>query len=353
MLDAIESSRDYILGEFYLVESGVIMNQFLDAFGRAAGRGVRVRLLLDAFGARGLTEPDRARLRSSGLELVLYNLPRWRTLESIFLRDHRKLLAVDGRVGFTGGAGLTDAFSPDVRPATHWSDCMVRIEGPVLGDWETLFARTWRRSAHRRLDVELQSGAPLVPGERGRLAISAGLGRKDVGRSVIRQVRMAQRRVWIATAYFWPSSRLRRALRRAARRGVDVRLVLAGPQTDTPAARSVGRLFYARLLANRVVIYEYQPRFLHTKLVLCDDWASIGSSNLDRWGALWNLDANQEIDSPGFAGQVEAFFERTYRDSVAIRSAGAVEHPWNVRFWQLFARAVFAWSARAIARLRR
>ena len=129
--------------------------------------------------------------------------------------------------------------------------------------------------------------------------------------------------------------------------------MLAGPHTDAPAVRNVGRLFYRRLLASGVVIYEYQPRFLHAKLVLCDRWASIGSSNLDRWGALWNLDANQEIDSPAFAAQLESFFEATCRDSLVFRSPNAVDHPWNVRFWQIFARGVFAWSARAIARLRR
>jgi len=159
--------------------------------------------------------------------------------------------------------------------------------------------------------------------------------------------------VWLATAYFWPSIRLRRALRRAARRGVDVRLVLTGPHTDTPIVRSVGRLFYARLLANRVVIYEYQQRFLHGKLILCDDWSSIGSSNLDRWGALWNLEANQEIKSPAFASQVEATIEQICQHSTVLRHASDVVHPWNVHLWQALARLVFAWSARARARLRR
>jgi phosphatidylserine/phosphatidylglycerophosphate/cardiolipin synthase-like enzyme len=353
MLSAIEASQHYVLLEFYLVESGAVVDQFIAALARAVARGVRVRALLDGFGARGLTGADRARLRAGGVILVFYNEPRWASFASIFLRDHRKLLTVDGTAAFTGGAGLTDVFSPDARPDSYWWDCMVEMHGPVLNDWHLLFASTWRRCRHQKLDIAPRRPAPLQPGESGRVMASAGLGRKDLGRSVVRRVRKANRRVWLATAYFWPSIRLRRALCRAARSGADVRLVVTGPHTDTPIVRSVGRLFFARLLANGVVIYEYQQRFMHCKLILCDDWASIGSSNLDRWGALWNLDANQEIESANFARQVETAFTQICQDSAVLRHTSDVAHPWSVYFWRQLARLVFAWSVRARRRLRR
>ena len=353
MLSAIDDSRDYVLAEFYLVESGAIMNKFIAAFARASARGVRVRLVFDAFGARGLVGSDRARLRDSGVNLIFYNEPRWRSFSSIFLRDHRKVLIVDGVIGFTGGAGLADVFSPVATPEAYWLDCMLEIAGPVLDDWHALFARTWRNCAHRPLDVAARRAMPVHPGETGRVVASAGLGRKELGRSVIKRVRAAKSRVWIATAYFWPSASLRRALRRAARRGVDVRLILTGPHTDAPIVRGVGRLFYARLITNHVVIHEYQQGFLHCKAILCDDWASIGSSNLDRWGALWNLDANQEIHSPIFAQQLEATISRICKYSRVLRYPSDVEHSWTVYLWRLLARAVFAWSARAISRMRR
>ncbi len=353
MLAAIDQGRHHILAEFYLVESGAVADAFIAAFLRAAARGVRVRAMFDAFGSRALSERDRVRLRDGGVQLAFYNAPRWGAFTSMLLRDHRKLLVVDGALGFTGGAGLTDAFSPDASPDSYWWDCMVEMSGPVLDDWHMLFARTWRRCLHHPLDVAPRRSAALDPGESGRVAVSAGLGRKDLGRSVIQRIRKAKDRVWIATAYFWPSMRLRRALRRAAYRGVDVRLVLTGKHTDAPLVRRVGRLFYGRLLANGIVIYEYQQRFLHGKLVLCDGWASIGSSNLDRWGALWNLDANQEIDSPDFAHQVEDAVARICQQSVVLRRPGDVEHRWSAHLgWQL-ARVVFAWSVRAASRLRR
>lgn len=353
ILAAIDESRDYVLVEFYLVESGRVMEDFIAAFARATQRGVRVRALFDAFGARGLAERDRTRLQAAQVELVFFGAIHWRSFPRFFLRNHRKLLIADGVVGFTGGTGLADMFSPDARPNDYWLDCVVEIAGPVLKDWHRLFASTWRRSAHRDLDIVMRAAALNEPGEMGRVAIGRGLGTHALERSVLMQVGSAKRRVWIATAYFWPSNRLRRSLRRAARRGVDVRLLLPGPHTDAPAARGASRLFYLRLLASGVVIYEYQPSFLHAKVVLCDDWASVGSSNLDRWGILWNLDANQEIDSPAFARQVEAMLLQTCERSAMLRNAGDVRHHWSVTFWQWIARAILAWSARAALRLRR
>ena len=352
MLAAIDASKIYVLAEFYLVESGQVTDGFIAAFARATQRGVRVRALFDAFGARGLREADRARIRAARVDLVFFNTPRWRTFPRLFLRNHRKLLLIDGTVGFTGGTGLADVFSADARPDNYWLDCVVEISGPVLDDWHGLFARTWRRSAHRELDVEMHPGEVRHPGERGCVAASSGPGPNQLERSVRKHVRKARTRVWIATAYFWPSNRLRRALRRAARRGVDVRLLLPGPYTDAPAARGAARLFYARLLSSGVVIYEYQPSFLHTKLVLCDGWASIGSSNLDRWGVLWNLEANQEIESPAFSKQVEVMLVKTCDRSAVLRDPRDVQHGWRVPFWLWIARAILAWSTRAVSRLR-
>lgn len=352
MLEAIAQSERYVLAEFYLAVSGRIAGLFVEAFSAAAQRGVQVYVLFDGFGARRFTENDRARLRASGVQLVVFNAISWRGFPRQFVRDHRKLLLIDGRVAFTGGAGLMDDFDPVGDQRVPWHDCMIEIEGPVLEDWQRLFARTWRRSARRVLEVPVLQGVPLVPGERGRVAASAGLETKDLGSAVIRRVRRARARVWIATAYFWPSQRLRRALRQAAVRGVDVRLVLTGAHTDAPALRSVSRLFYGRLITSGVVIYEFQPGFLHTKIALADDWVSIGSCNLDRWGTLWNLEANQEVSSPRFAQEVALALEQTLSHSIAFRDPSEIENGWSARFWRLIGHAALAWSARVLAKLR-
>ena len=120
------------------------------------------------------------------------------------------------------------------------------------------------------------------------------------------------------SAYFVPSRRFRKALRRAVRRGVDVRLFVPGPLTDHPWVRHAARRFYGKLLYNGVRIFEFQPRVLHAKMILCDDWVSIGSSNLDRWGFKWNLEANQEVEAGPFAAAVAAVFESDRSQSLEL-----------------------------------
>ncbi|MBV8342044.1 MAG: phosphatidylserine/phosphatidylglycerophosphate/cardiolipin synthase family protein, partial [Gammaproteobacteria bacterium] len=135
---------------------------------------------------------------------------------------------------------------------------------------------------------------------------------------VLRRLDTSIQRAWIMSAYFVPARRFRAALGRAARRGVDVRLLAPGARTDHPWVRHASRRFYARMLRSGVRIYEYQPAMLHGKVILCDDWVSIGSSNLDRWSLRWNLEANQEIGDARFADAVAALFERDFAASRLI-----------------------------------
>src|ERR1700691_3867187 len=184
MLAAIDASRHYVLAEFYLVESGRVMDDFIAAFARATQRNVRVRAMFDAFGARRFSEADRSRLRGAQVDLVFFNTPRCRTFPRLFLRNHRKLLLIDGAVGFTGGTGLADMFSPAARPDSYWLDCIVGVAGPGLEEWHGLLARTWWRGARRELDIEMRSGEMKEPGERGGVAASSGPGPNQLERSV-------------------------------------------------------------------------------------------------------------------------------------------------------------------------
>ena len=154
---------------------------------------------------------------------------------------------------------------------------------------------------------------------------------QEIKRSLYNRVRRAERRVWVQIAYFVPSRKVRRALRQAAGRGVDVRLLLPGPYTDHPAIRHAGRRFYAGLLRAGVRIFESQPRFLHAKTMLCDNWVSIGSSNLDRWNLRWNLEANQEVDNILFAQATGAMFEEDFLNSIECRYEDWRRRPWYAR----------------------
>lgn len=322
MLEAIEQASAYVLLEMYLVESGAVSARFIEALARAARRGVRVHVMLDAFGGLGLEAVDRARLTEAGVALALFNPIKAAKRAHNLARDHRKLLLVDGEVAYTGGAGLTDEFDPP-RAEDRWRETMVEIRGPVVADWQRLFARVWERERRGPLDLPLPSPAAYPDGMYGRVEVTQASVRQEITRSLLKRIGAAEHRVWISTAYFIPSWRIRRALRRAARRGVDVRIVVPGPRTDHPAVRHAGRRFYGRLLLAGVRILEYQPRFLHSKAALCDQWASIGSSNFDRWNLRWNLEANQAVDDPRFATEVARMLEADF--------AGACE--WRYGDW--------------------
>lgn len=317
MLDAIAGAKQRVFLEMYLFASGATAELFIAALSGAARRGVAVHLLLDDFGSRGLTREDRARLVAAGVHIALYNplgLGRWRLS---LLRNHRKLLAVDGELAFVGGTGITDDFAPDARQDGQlWHEVMLGLSGPCVADWETLFTQCWKQWSQQRI-ADPQRPPGTLPGAADAQVVGHNhAGGRPVMRSVLSAIGKARRRVWIATAYFVPTVRLRRALLRAARRGVDVRLLLAGPRSDHPAVWHAGRRFYGRLLRGGVRIFEYQPRFLHAKMVLCDDWASIGSSNLDHWTLRWNLEANQTVMDPAFARELAALFSADFEHSV-------------------------------------
>jgi phosphatidylserine/phosphatidylglycerophosphate/cardiolipin synthase-like enzyme len=346
MIQAIDDAQSYILLEMYLVESGVLAGRFIEAFIRAAQRGIGVRLVLDGFGSLGLAQADRRRLIGAGVELRVYNVVQLRKRLHNFLRDHRKLMIVDGAVAFVGGVGLTDEFGVTGPPGWPWRDLVVEIHGPVVSDWSQAFARTWKRSGGELLMLPPASLEPLPDGARARVVLSEAWYRSELANAVARRIGSANKRAWIMSAYFVPSRRFRKALRRAARRGVDVRLVVPGPLTDHPIVRQAARRFYGKLLRNGVRIFEFQPRVLHGKMSICDDWVSVGSSNLDRWSFKWNLEANQEIENEAFANVAAAVFAKDCEQSLELDRHRWPQRAWIDRLQERFAGTLDRWLDR-------
>lgn len=346
MLEAIDGARHYVLLETYLCESGRVADHFVRALSDAARRGVRVCVLLDDFGSLRLGSYDRQRLLGVGVELLFYNPLRFGPLHRNLHRDHRKLLLVDGQRAFVGGAGLTDDFDPYARPQSWWHDLMLTVEGLCVDDLQTSFVRTWR----------LGGGAedalpPLLPataaadGGAARLLVHEP-GRREFLEEIIARIRGAQQRVLISVAYFVPPRALAAALRGAARRGVEVRLLLPGRKTDHESARYASRRHYGRLLRAGVHIHEYTPRFTHTKLMICDDWISIGSANLDHWTLRWNLEANLDIQDAGCTNAaLEVFREDLAQAEEIILREWRRRSRWErVREW--FWGEISTWLAR-------
>lgn len=317
MFTAIEEANVSILVELYLMESGRLASGLIDALCRAAERGVTVRLMLDGYGGMGLSDADRRLLRERGVSLRFFNPLGFHSLARNLSRDHRKMIVIDDRVAFTGGFGAVDEF------LDAWYEVAVRIEGPVIADWVRLFSRLWA-SPLTRGDGRVRRWEPGVPasidapGMRGRVVWGQGYRYQAIRHSLYKQISTARRRIWVCTPYFVPTFSLRQRLVRAAKRGVDVRLLLPGDAHDHPSVRYAGQRFYGRLLRAGVRIFEFQPTFIHAKFSLADDWCTVGSCNFDHWSLHWNLEANQEVDDARFANEVAALFERNFAASHEI-----------------------------------
>ena len=317
MLRAIDAATSHVLLEMYIMESGHVANQFIDAFLRAAKRNVNVQLLIDGFGSRGLLKQDRRRLTDGGIKLAVYNPLRFelfgRRLKYNLFRTHRKFMVVDGRSVYVGGTGISDTFIGEEA----WHDCMLEIGGSTAADWQTLFTNNmqrWSENANVPEPLEIAN----VGSAPGRLVYTSGGVRLQLKKTLLNRIRGGQQQIWLASAYFIPSGKIRRALRRAAFHGKDVRLLLPGPVTDHPSVRHASRRYYARLLRHGVRIFEYQKHFMHSKVVLIDDWCTIGSSNMDRWNFRWNLEANQEAEAPALAADVRKMLLADFEHSEEI-----------------------------------
>ncbi|WP_163835245.1 phospholipase D-like domain-containing protein [Spartinivicinus ruber] len=336
IFSSILKAKEYVIIEMYLMTSGLLFEALYDVLTEVTDRKVKVFCLIDDFGSLGLTAKDRQRLLKLGVQLTLYNplsLKKQRLTDN-FNRNHRKLILVDGELAYIGGLGITDVFyNPITRKAT-WHEVMLAVSGQVVADWLTLFKQTWVRCSE--LPIELSQPTvninEVAPHFMARLSFGSYFIDADIVRSLVKQIKKAQHRVWLATPYFLPSNKVRRVLRRAARKGVDVRLLLSGKYTDNRWVRYAGQRYYYRQLRDGVKIYEYQSRCLHAKMVLADDWVSIGSCNFDHWNLRWNLDANQEVKSGAFAEGVKLLFEHDFNICKQYTFANWLDRPWHKRF---------------------
>ncbi|MBA1243863.1 phospholipase D-like domain-containing protein [Pseudomonas japonica] len=354
MLAAIGDAREQVDLELYLVEAGRCADAVVAALVAAAERGVRVRCLFDGYGSLAFGAPSRDQLQAAGVELRLYNPVSWRRGGRNLFRDHRKLLVVDQALAVVGGTGVTDQFWQPDESQSEWHEVMVEMHGPVVTDWQMLFDRQWRanlrRSAWRpathfglpRLPRMPPSGVGLA-----RVAYCDARQHRDILRSLVRAIHAGQQRIWLATPYFLPTFSVRRSLRRAAQRGIDVRLLLTGPRTDHPSVRYAGHRYYPRLLRAGVKIYEYQPCFLHLKMVIVDDWVSVGSCNFDHWNLRFNLEANLEALDPTFTTAVASSFQTDFANSREITL-----EQWKARpLWRRAQQRLWGWLDRIVANL--
>jgi cardiolipin synthase len=311
MLEAIRGAKDSVNFEVYIFESDETGRQFLDAFAERARAGVEVRVLLDWFGSIRFKRADRRALEEAGVRLAFFRPFALRNLVRMYRRTHRRALVIDGVVGFTGGAAVSNKWRGDAQTPHEWRDNMTRVTGALVTGVQSAFAANWVYCCG-----ELIAGPRFFPPVEDR-GPACGLSVVSSPSDAQQSVRLlfwlsfinARRRLWIASSYFIPDRQLRKAVQTRARAGVDVRILVPGNHTDAIPVQYAGRGYYEELLAAGVRVFEYQASMMHAKTVLVDDaWVLVGSANMD--------ERSMEINEENLLGVAESGFARAVAEGI-------------------------------------
>jgi cardiolipin synthase len=306
----------------------------LDALTRKAAAGVEVRLLFDAVGSRRLQRRAlRPLLAAGGKVHAFLPLNPLRRRFQINLRDHRKILVIDGKVAFTGGLNIGDEYLGLVRRFGYWRDTHLRLEGPAVNELQMVFIENWDFAA----DEELQ-GAAYFPPPRTQegvavQVIESGPDRelKSIREMYFAAILRARQRVWIATPYFVPDAGLLDALCLAGRLGLDVRL-LGQYHPDKWVPYFAGRFYWANVLSAGVRVYQYTKGMMHSKLMLVDgQWASVGTANMDNRSLHLNFEVNCLIYSPTAVAELEQAFEHDLTTAIRLKPRVYAHRPFAGR----------------------
>ncbi len=324
MLAAVRGAQKSITLETYIYWSGDVGKEFAEALAERSHAGVKVHVLVDWVGSRRIDSADLDILRKSGAEVVRYNPLVWYNLARINHRDHRKLLIVDGRIGFIGGAGLADLWLGNADSPTHWRDSMFRVEGPVVAQMQAAFMDNWMKSTARVLDG-VDYFPELAPAGQDMAQVftsSPREGIESVRLMYLLSIAAARKNIRVSVPYFVPGELTTEGLVEAAKRGVKVEILLPGSKTDAPSVRYASRARWGPLLEAGIKIYEYQPTMYHCKMMVVDDvWVSVGSANFDSRSFRLNDEANMNVYSAEFAAEQARVFEEDKKQAHEINYA--------------------------------
>lgn len=352
MLEAIASATREIVLEMYWFDSDRVGRRFAEALSERARSGVSVRVIYDAVGSLGVDPEMFEDMRRAGCLVHEYNpIAPWRkrvagkrNRESTFFtllnrRDHRKILAVDGRIAFTGGINLADHWmGTEKEPA--WRDEMVRVGGPAAAHLRAAFFVTWSEyEPSTRSEISPRSTVVEDAHGGSSVRVLLGDGRRDrraIRRAYARQIRRATKHIYIANSYFLPDMGLRNALVRAARRGVDVRIMVPGTN-DVLAMYYAMRKLYTKLVPRGVRVYEWHGSILHSKTAVIDDrWSTVGSFNLDHRSVRYNLEANVVVEDEAFASALHARFLKDLESCTPVLEESLAARPLFTRILEEF-----------------
>jgi cardiolipin synthase len=321
MLAAIRTARSTISFESYIYWSGGVGKAFAEALAERAKAGVKVHLLLDWLGSSKLDAQQLAMMEAAGVEVRRFHAPRGSQLARVNNRTHRKLLIVDGKVGFTGGVGIADEWSGNAQDPAHWRDTHFRAEGPVVAQMHAVFMDNWVKVTGKVLH-----GADYFPAlepagaSRGQMFSSSPEGGSEsMHLMYLLAITAAAKSIDLSSAYFVPDALTMRTLVNAAKRGVKIRIITPGEHMDAETVRRASRAGWGELLRAGVAIHEYQPTMFHCKVMVVDGlWVSVGSTNFDSRSFSLNDEANLNILDVDFARRQTDIFERDLTRSHAV-----------------------------------
>jgi cardiolipin synthase len=316
--EAIDGASEEILLETYIFRDDSTGREMREALARACLRGVKVRILADGFGSAATKPAFWRQMRRCGIEARLFH-PFWSNLWDHFRRDHRKIIVIDRRIAFTGGMNVGEEYgSSRYTKGGLWRDAQVRLEGPVAWELAIVFREGWQRAGGDTFAISGWESHDPTGAICVVLDSRPGRGQYETSAVLSALVGASRQRLWITNSYFAPRPHAIQVISAAARRGVDVRLLLPG-HSDVPLVRHAGHGFYAELLRMGVRIFEYQPAILHEKSIVADDYVTVvGSSNLDFRSFYFNAECNVMIFDDATTRQMAEAFEEDLHHSVEV-----------------------------------
>jgi cardiolipin synthase A/B len=315
MLAAIHGAQQSVTLETYIFDGGALAASFVRALGERARAGVAVHIIVDDIGS-DLKGAHVRQLKQAGADLRFFHPVRWwqfwySTLK-LNHRTHRKLLIVDGRIAFVGGANIADRWKGSARGPHQWRDNHYRVAGPIVAQLQAAFVDNWVRLTGQVLHGERYFPVLESTGEAAAqvLKSSANGGGENLQLMYLMSLASARRRVCLATPYFVPDTATMRQILDATARGVRVQILLPGEHNDAPVVHQASRARWGELIRAGVEIYRYEPTMYHVKLMIVDDlWVSIGSANLDNRSFKLNDEVNLNVLDPDFAAEQVRIFE--------------------------------------------
>lgn len=337
MLKAIRGAKKTINFETYIYWSEDIGREFAEALSERARAGVKVHLLIDWVGSAKMDEKDLEEMRQAGVEVRQYHPLRWYNLGRINNRTHRKLLVVDGRVGFTGGVGIAGQWTGNAQDPDHWRDSHFRAEGPVVAQMQAVLIDNWTKTTGKVLHGDDYFPPQARPGTARAQVFSSSPsgGSESMHLMYLLAITAAERNIQISASYFVPDEMTRNALIDAMKRGVRLQIILPGENIDTETVRSSSRGMWGELLQAGAEISEYQPTMFHCKVMIVDALlVSVGSTNFDDRSFQMNDEANLNIYDASFARQQIAIFEQDLKKARRITYEQWLDRPLKEKAWE-------------------